>query len=120
MKATYRRHFCIPPRARGAGSGGMKRPVVSRYPLSFAAIPILFTLLWFHVAFAESRESPIDGKLPLMQQVITIGGEYVHTVGNLQMNVTNWGFLGSLPNSQLPMAESPSAQWPTGSGIEYL
>ena len=49
-----------------------------------------------------------------------MNGEYVHTVGNLQMNVTNWGFLGSLPNSQLPMSDSPSAQWPPGSGIEYL
>lgn len=36
------------------------------------------------------------------------------------MNVTNWGFLGSLPNSTHPMADSPSAQWPSGSGVEYL
>ena len=36
------------------------------------------------------------------------------------MNVTNFGFLGSLPKSSYPMADSPSAQWPAGSGIEYL
>ncbi|UCF05982.1 MAG: hypothetical protein JSV33_02795 [bacterium] len=36
------------------------------------------------------------------------------------MNITNWGILGSLPKSQYPMENSPSAQWPAGSGIEYL
>ncbi len=36
------------------------------------------------------------------------------------MNVTNWGFFGSLPKSNYPMSESPSAQWPAGSGVEYL
>jgi hypothetical protein len=36
------------------------------------------------------------------------------------MNVTNLGFVGSLPKSYLPMSESPSAQWPSASGVEYL
>jgi hypothetical protein len=49
-----------------------------------------------------------------------VDGRYVHNVGNLQMNVTNWGFFGSLPKSRYPMADQPSAQWPAGSGIDYL
>ena len=36
------------------------------------------------------------------------------------MNITNWGFVGSLPKSRYPMADVPSAQYPSGSGIEYL
>ena len=36
------------------------------------------------------------------------------------MNITNWGFVGSLPKSRYPMADVPSAQYPAGSGIEYL
>ena len=84
------------------------------------SLSILFLLLQIQPVSAQDRSSPLDGKLPMLQQAITLNGEYVHTVGNLQMNVTNWGFVGSLPNSQLPMAESPSAQWPAGSGIEYL
>ena len=97
---------------RGLGS--------SVIPISIAYLSVLFLLSLIQQVAAQDRNSPLDGKLPMMQQVITLNGEYVHTVGNLQMNVTNWGFLGSLPNSQLPMAESPSAQWPAGSGIEYL
>jgi len=47
-------------------------------------------------------------------------GEFVHNVGELHMNVTNWGLFGSLPGQGLAMSESPSAQWPAGSGVEYL
>jgi hypothetical protein len=98
----------------------MKPAQLIVYPISSVAISILFLIFQFHPLAAEERGAPFDKKIPLLQQVITLNGEYVHTVGNLQMNVTNWGFVGSLPNSQLPMAESPSAQWPAGSGIEYL
>jgi hypothetical protein len=41
-------------------------------------------------------------------------------VGELQMHVGNWGGFGSLPGSPRPYSESPSAQWPAGSGVEYL
>lgn len=47
-------------------------------------------------------------------------GAWVHNVGNLQMNVTNWGCFGSYPGSTLAMSESPSAQWPANSAVEYL
>ena len=47
-------------------------------------------------------------------------GSFVHNVGELHMNVTNWGLFGSYPGTGLAMAESPSAQWPAGSGVEYL
>ncbi|MBN1164329.1 MAG: hypothetical protein JXB45_07105 [Candidatus Krumholzibacteriota bacterium] len=36
------------------------------------------------------------------------------------MNVTNWGIFGSMPKSEYPMAEVPSAQYPASSGVEYL
>jgi hypothetical protein len=101
-------------------SGGMSAAGFSRHPISLSVISVLLLLLLVRSATAGDRETPLDKQLPLLQQSITLDGDYVHTVGNLQMNVTNWGFLGSLPNSQLPMADSPSAQWPAGSGIEYL
>lgn len=53
-------------------------------------------------------------------RTIELSGHYIHNVGKLQMNVTNWGFLGSLPKSKYPMADAPSAQWPVASGVEYL
>ncbi|MDD3642253.1 MAG: hypothetical protein PHQ19_02155, partial [Candidatus Krumholzibacteria bacterium] len=56
----------------------------------------------------------------LPEGAVTLNGDFVHNVGSLHMNVTNWGFLGSLPKSRYPMADVPSAQYPAGSGIEYL
>jgi hypothetical protein len=44
----------------------------------------------------------------------------VHNVGQLQMNIGNWGMFGSWPGAGLPFSEAPSAQWPAGSGVEYL
>ena len=68
----------------------------------------------------EKRHDPwAAGKIPGPDRTLTLDGSYVHNIGELQMNVTNWGFFGSLPGSHYPMAESPSAQWPSGSGVEY-
>ena len=69
----------------------------------------------------EPRHDPWpEGKIVGPDRTITLDGSFVHNIGELQMNVTNWGFFGSLPGSRYPMAESPSAQWPAGSGVEYL
>ena len=55
-----------------------------------------------------------------ISRALVLDGSAVHYAGNLQMNVTNFGFLGSMPKSAYAMNESPSAQWPSGSGVEYL
>ncbi len=49
-----------------------------------------------------------------------IDGRFVHNVGELQMNVTNYGLLGSFPGENLDISWAPSAQWPAGSGVEFL
>jgi hypothetical protein len=85
-----------------------------------AAFVLHALLVWGIGAYAEDRSTPLDKKLEIIGRDLAINGEFVHNVGQLQMNVTNWGFLGALPNSQFPMSDSPSAQWPAGSGIEYL
>ena len=71
---------------------------------------------------AQDREEapyPGDKENALLRSLI-LDGSALHTAGDLQMNVTNFGFLGSLPSSRYPMSEFPSAQWPAGSGVEYL
>ncbi|MCP4545878.1 MAG: hypothetical protein GY835_05350 [bacterium] len=55
-----------------------------------------------------------------MDAAMLLDGSFVHNVGELQMNITNFGVFGSYPTWGLPMSESPSAQWPAGSGVEYL
>ena len=59
-------------------------------------------------------------KLRQLQRDMVFDGSAVHNVGNLHMNVTNWGVFGSYPGSTLEMSESPSGQWPANSGTEYL
>ncbi len=66
------------------------------------------------------RAAHLSDKITVLRRGPAIDGRFVHNVGNLQMNVTNWGFFGSLPKSRYPMADQPSAQWPAGSGVEYL
>jgi hypothetical protein len=56
----------------------------------------------------------------LDKRIWVLDGSAVHNVGNLQMNVTNWGCFGSYPSSGYAMSEAPSAQWPANSGVEYL
>jgi len=36
------------------------------------------------------------------------------------MHVGNWGVFGSRPGAGRTFSEAPSAQWPAGSGVEYL
>ena len=47
-------------------------------------------------------------------------GSYVMNVGELQINITNWGLIGSRYSSATTYSDAPSAQWPAGSGNEYL
>lgn len=54
------------------------------------------------------------------QRIFVLTGENVHNVGELQMHVGNWGNFGSWPGSILAFSSAPSAQWPAGSGVEYL
>lgn len=49
-----------------------------------------------------------------------IDGSYVMNVGELQINITNWGLIGSRYSNVTPYSDAPSAQWPAGTGDEYL
>ena len=47
-------------------------------------------------------------------------GEYVMNVGEVQINITNWGLIGSAYSWPSRYSHAPSCQWPAGSGNEYL
>ena len=51
---------------------------------------------------------------------LAVDGQFVHNIGELQINITNWGLIGSRPGSGAEYDEAPSAMWPAGSGIEHL
>lgn len=47
-------------------------------------------------------------------------GSFVMNVGEVQINITNWGLIGSTYSMTRPWSDAPSCQWPAGSGNEYL
>ncbi len=69
---------------------------------------------------AQDRDEESLDKAETIQRTLILDGSRIHFAGELQMNVTNFGFFGSLPKSTYVMSEAPSAQWPAGSGVEYL
>ena len=86
---------------------------------SYCILPAL-VMAMHGPAYAQDRGQNLKGKFDRINRSLVLDGSAVTSAGNLQMNVTNFGFLGSLPKSSYPMSDSPSAQWPAGSGIEYL
>jgi hypothetical protein len=80
------------------------------------AMPAVTNARFDSAGDSKKGKEPKDGP----QRIMVLDGSSVHNVGELQMHVGNWGQFGSWPGSGFPFAEAPSAQWPAGSGIEYL
>ena len=49
-----------------------------------------------------------------------LDGSYVMNVGEVQINITNWGLIGSAYSWPSTYSAAPSCQWPSGTGDEYL
>jgi len=84
--------------------------------IGISLLMILSATAW--ARYTPKDKSKKDRPGPLKSMVID--GSTVHNVGELQMHITNWGEFGSRPSWALPWSEAPSAQWPAGSGVEYL
>jgi len=52
--------------------------------------------------------------------IFIVDGSYVMNVGEVQINITNFGLIGSSYSITRPWSDAPSCQWPAGSGNEYL
>ncbi|MCP4571321.1 MAG: hypothetical protein GY838_03145 [bacterium] len=66
-----------------------------------------------HPDLRDDERLPRDG-------IHVIDGSYVVDAGNLQVNITNHGLIGSHYSDFQLYSSAPSAQWPGGSGDEYL
>ena len=76
---------------------------------------------------ASPASAAYDGPEPIdlldskdLHREFALEGEFVHNVGELQINITNWGLIGSQPSRQATFSDAPSAMWPAGSGVDYL
>jgi hypothetical protein len=86
-----------------------------------ASFVVCLVLLWFTYPSARNVDTRMIQKdFKGLHRVLVLDGSNVHDVGELQMHVSNWGLFGSYPGSGMPFADAPSAQWPAGSGVEYL
>lgn len=87
-----------------------------------AAAAVLMIMMAGPAAFTRDNNMAawVEQMKGVSQKIWVLDGSCVHNVGNLQMNVTNWGCFGSYPSSTLAMSEAPSMQWPANSGVEYL
>ena len=92
------------------GNNGLRLAVTAALVCALVGTPVL----------ARDNNQESLNKLKALERIMVLDGSAVHNVGNLQVNVTNWGVFGSYPSSTLDMSESPSAQWPANSGVEYL
>lgn len=101
------------------------------YPLrarSSWRVPMAHLALAGSLALALPAAAAYDGPDPLGPPsgrdggngVFILEGEFVHNVGELQMNITNWGLIGSQPGRNTRFSDQPSGMWPAGSGVDYL
>ena len=93
-------------------------------PRSFGPKSIyLLTLIWavFTVALhAEPADfEPNSDPLP-PDGIHVLDGSCVLNVGELRVNITNFGLIGSQYSGGYTYSDSPSGEWPGGSGNEYL
>jgi hypothetical protein len=70
------------------------------------------TVAW-HPLDPETSSDRGDPKL-----TIRLNGKFVHNVGRLQLQITNIGQTGNVFNPDFTSV--PSAEWPQGSGLDYL
>ena len=96
----------------------MKIQVTRLFAVAFAAC---FALLSFTAAPARRVDSRLNPKdFQDLKRVLVLDGSNVHNAGELHMHVGNWGLFGSFPGGTFPFSGAPSAEWPAGSGVEYL
>ncbi len=109
---------------RGPDSPAFRRRTKPAWPVgrgARVALALLAAGLALEAAPAVAWYDPGDGDLPPSARgVHVVDGSCVMNVGQLQVNITNWGLIGSRYTMVTTYADAPSAQWPAGSGIEYL
>jgi len=76
--------------------------------------------LWAGVcAFHQLPQNEIDGpSRDGIHRLFRLDGKFVHNVGRLQLQITNFGETGNQSNPSRTTV--PSAEWPAGSGNDYL
>ncbi len=90
-------------------------------------VPVrMISLFLLVVCLAAPAAAVMDIGNPVIEMgynpngIFILDGSYVMNVGEVQINITNWGLIGSMYSSATQWSDAPSCQWPAGSGDEYL
>jgi len=83
-------------------------------------VSVLLLVLSAGPLFARPDEPLFPEDVITPDGIHVLDGSCVLTLGRLHVNITNHGLIGSQFNAQMPYSDAPSAQWPGGSGHEYL
>jgi len=79
-----------------------------------AALSLWIALCGFH-QLPQDQQDPGRGDV---HRLFRLDGKFVHNVGRLQLQITNFGETGNQNNPSRTTV--PSAEWPAGSGNDYL
>jgi len=95
------------------------------HPISGRAYAIFrFALVAFllgsSAAYAAPSVPDSDYDRTVPDGIHVLDGSCVLNVGELHVNITNHGLIGSQYTQTFPYSLAPSAQWPAGSGDEYI
>ena len=83
-------------------------------------------ILLLMVCVAMPAAARMDTPNPIIEMgynpggIFELQGDFVMNVGEVQINITNWGLIGSAFSIPTTFSDAPSCQWPAGSGDEYL
>ena len=95
------------------------RRVKHEVRIVLAAVGVLLMTCPVAMAWVDMTQHGVD-PYPRPDGIYVTDGSYVMNVGELHMNITNFGLIGSQAPSTCSWCDAPSAQWPAGSGVEYL
>ncbi len=85
-----------------------------------ALAPLLLFTLFPRQSTAEPRAELRQEEFIRPDGIHVLDGSYVLNRGELHINITNHGLIGSQYTQTYPYSSAPSGQWPGGSGKEYL
>jgi len=85
-------------------------------PIACVLAALAVTLLLSGPAPTRTPQDPTD---PADKDLV-LDGSFVHDVGRLACNITNWGLIGSRPGTATTFSHAPSCRWPGPGAAEYL
>ncbi|MHB8079635.1 MAG: FlgD immunoglobulin-like domain containing protein [Candidatus Krumholzibacteriia bacterium] len=91
---------------------------ISRVPLTACLAAALFTSSLLSPPTGATRPARPAPASP--DKTLVTDGSFVHDVGRLACNITNFGLIGSQPGAPSTFSAAPSCQWPAPGAAEYL